>query len=487
MNLPILRLGAVKDVARFQQHLQSLGLEVPCDSKVVVGQDSPLRQPLSRSGITLGNRIAVHPMEGWDATADGNISETMLRRWRRLGTSGAKLIWGCEAAAVSHAGRANPNQLMVAAHTLKGLEQLRAALLDGHSQTAGSDDGLLIGLQLTHSGRYCRPNEHGKPEPRILYRHPLLDRRLGLIKDYPLLMDVEIEEIIADFVRAAKIAREAGFDFVDIKHCHGYLGHEFLSAHTREGKYGGSFENRTRFLREVVEGIRSSVPGLQIGVRVSIFDTVPFVPDPAQSSSGKPGPGIPEGHADLIPYRWGFGVDTNNPTEPDLSEGELFLSLLEKMNIFLVNVTAGSPYYNPHIQRPALYPPSDGYQPPEDPLAGVARQMDATRRLKRKFPNMIFVGTAYTYLQDYLPHVAQAALREGWVDVIGLGRMALSYPELLWDACMGNTVQHKRVCRTFSDCTTAPRKGLPSGCYPLDSYYKNSDHAAQLTAAKAKG
>jgi NADPH2 dehydrogenase len=487
MNLPILRLGAVKDVARFQQHLQSLGLEVPCDSKVVVGQDSPLRQPLSRSGITLGNRIAVHPMEGWDATADGNISETMLRRWRRLGTSGAKLIWGCEAAAVSHAGRANPNQLMVAAHTLKGLEQLRAALLDGHSQTAGSDYGLLIGLQLTHSGRYCRPNEHGKPEPRILYRHPLLDRRLGLIKDYPLLMDVEIEEIIADFVRAAKIAREAGFDFVDIKHCHGYLGHEFLSAHTREGKYGGSFENRTRFLREVVEGIRSSVPGLQIGVRVSIFDTVPFVPDPAQSSSGKPGPGIPEGHADLIPYRWGFGVDTNNPTEPDLSEGELFLSLLEKMNIFLVNVTAGSPYYNPHIQRPALYPPSDGYQPPEDPLAGVARQMDATRRLKRKFPNMIFVGTAYTYLQDYLPHVAQAALREGWVDVIGLGRMALSYPELLWDACMGNTVQHKRVCRTFSDCTTAPRKGLPSGCYPLDSYYKNSDHAAQLTAAKAKG
>jgi len=486
MNLPILRLGAVKDVVRFQQHLQSLGLEIPCDSKVVVGQDSPLRQPLSRSGITLTNRIAVQPMEGWDATGDGNISESMLRRWRRLGTSGAKLIWGCEAAAVSHAGRANPNQLMVAAHTLKGLEQLRAALLDGHRQTAGSEHGLLVGLQLTHSGRYCRPNEHAKPEPRILYRHPLLDRRLGLAKDYPLLTDVEIEEIVAEFIRAAKIAREAGFDFVDIKHCHGYLGHEFLSAHTREGKYGGNFENRTRFLREVVDGIRSNVPGLQIGVRVSIFDTVPFVPDPSQSSNGKLGPGIPENHADLIPYRWGFGVNATNPTVPDLSEGEQFLSLLENMNIFLVNVTAGSPYYNPHIQRPALYPPSDGYQPPEDPLAGVARQMDATRRLKRKFPNLIFVGTAYTYLQDYLPHVAQAALREGWVDVIGLGRMALSYPELLWDASMGNTVQHKRVCRTFSDCTTAPRKGLPSGCYPLDSYYKNSDHALQLAAAKAK-
>jgi NADPH2 dehydrogenase len=157
------------------------------------------------------------------------------------------------------------------------------------------------------------------------------------------------------------------------------------------------------------------------------------------------------------------------------------------MKIHLVNVTAGSPYYNPHIQRPAFYPPSDGYQPPEDPLTGVARQMDATRKLKEQFTKLIFVGTAYTYLQDYLPHVAQAALREGWVDLVGLGRMALTYPELLWDSATGSTLQHKRICRTFSDCTTAPRKGLPSGCYPLDGYYKSSTQAAQLNAAKAKG
>jgi NADPH2 dehydrogenase len=486
VNLPILRLGAVKDVERFKEHLHSLGLDIPCDASIVPGPDSPLRQPLTRAGITLANRIAIQPMEGWDATRDGNISESMLRRWRRLGTSGAKLIWGCEAAAVSHAGRANPNQLLVSTHTLKGLHQLRIALAEGHRETAGSDKGLLIGLQLTHSGRYCRPNEHAKPEPQILYRHPILDRRLGLTADYPLLTDGEISEIIADFVRAAHVAREAGFDFVDIKHCHGYLGHEFLSAHTRGGNYGGSLENRTRFLKDTVDGIRTNVPGLQIGVRVSIFDTVPFASDPARSSKGKLGPGIPEIHGNLIPYRWGFGVEPTDPTKPDLAEGEQFLSLLEKMEIHLVNVTAGSPYYNPHVQRPALYPPSDGYQPPEDPLIGVARQMDATRRMKQKFPALIFVGTAYTYLQDYLPHVAQAALRARWVDLIGLGRMALTYPELLWDASEGNTVQHKRVCRTFSDCTTAPRKGLPSGCYPLDSYYKNSDHAAQLKVAKAQ-
>jgi NADPH2 dehydrogenase len=486
VNLPILRLGAVKDVERFKEHLHSLGLDIPCDSSIITRSDSPLRQPLSRAGITLANRIAILPMEGWDATRDGNISESMLRRWHRLGTSGAKLIWGCEAAAVSHAGRANPNQLMVSAHTLKGLQQLRTALVEGHRETAGSDKDLLIGLQLTHSGRYCRPNEHAKPEPRILYRHPILDRRLGLTVDYPLLTDGEIGAIIADFIRAAHVAREAGFDFVDIKHCHGYLGHEFLSAHTRAGIYGGSLENRTRFLKETVDGIRTNVRGLQIGVRVSIFDTVPFAADPARSSTGKLGPGIPENYANLIPYRWGFGVDQSDPIKPDFAEAEQFLSLLDKMGIHLVNVTAGSPYYNPHIQRPALYPPSDGYQPPEDPLIGVARQMDATRRMKQKFPDLIFVGTAYTYLQDYLPHVAQAALNAGWVDLIGLGRMALTYPEILWDASEGNIVQHKRVCRTFSDCTTAPRKGLPSGCYPLDSYYKNSDHAAQLKVAKAQ-
>jgi len=487
MSLPILRLGAVKEVSRFRQHLLSLGVEIPCDSEIVDGAASPLQRPLSRRGVNLANRIAVHPMEGWDATPDGNISDSMLRRWRRLGSSGAKLIWGGEAAAVSHGARANPNQLLVAPHTRKGLEELRKVLIEEHRQTTGSDDGLLIGLQLTHSGRYCRPNDHKKPEPRILYHHPILDRRLALDAYYPLLTDDEISAIIEDFHDAARAAHQAGFDFVDIKHCHGYLGHEFLSAHTREGKYGGSFENRTRFLREVVAGIRAEAPGLQIGVRVSVFDTIPFVADSSGFPGGKLGPGIPETLSGQIPYRWGFGVNPNAPSEPDLAEATCFLSLLERLEIQLVNVTAGSPYYNPHIQRPALYPPSDGYQPPEDPLVGVARQMNATRKLKQKFPNLILVGTAYSYLQDFLPHVAQAAVREGWVDMIGLGRMALSYPELLWDASMGNPIQHKRICRTFSDCTTAPRKGLPSGCYPLDSYYKGSTMAAQLKEAKLKG
>src|SRR5438105_3487912 len=320
--LPIVRLGTVKQVERFQEHVRSLGLTIPCDRELLTGMNSPLRAPLNRGGVRIGNRITVQPMEGWDDTPDGNPSEHTIERWKKFGRSGAKLIWGGEAVAVSHEGRANPNQLVIAAHTQGGLSGLRRILIEEHRRRAGSEDGLVIGLQLTHSGRYCRPNHHTKPEPRILYHHPVLDKRLGISSDYPLLKDAEIETVIADFHRAAKLAQDLGFDFVDIKHCHGYLGHEFLSAHTREGDYGGSFENRTRFLREVVEGVRAIAPGLELAVRLSAFDSIPF------DKSGEPESF--EGH---IPYRWGFGVNPENPIEPDLTEPIQFLSLLRTLNI----------------------------------------------------------------------------------------------------------------------------------------------------------
>jgi NADPH2 dehydrogenase len=478
------RLGALKDVKRFGRHLASLGVALPCDEELRPGPDSPFGRAVERGSIRIGNRIAMQPMEGWDGETDGRPTERTLRRWRRFGQSGAKLIWGGEAVAVCHAGRANPNQLVIAPHTLAGLEGLRTALVSEHEKVAGSRDGLVVGLQLTHSGRYSRPNHKTVNEPKIAYHHPILDRRVGAADLAPL-TDGEIQGIIEDFHRGARMARELGFDFVDVKHCHGYLGHELLGGHERPGRYGGSFENRTRFLSEVVAGIRSAAPGLGIGVRLSAFDTVPFRPDPARSTPAKPGPGIPEPLDGLLPYRWGFGVDRENPVEADLREAERFLALLESLGIALVNLTAGSPYYNPHLQRPAFYPPSDGYAPPEDPLFRVAQQIDATRRLKGKFPRLVIVGSAYSYLQEFLPHVAQALLREGAVDLVGLGRMALTYPELLWDAMEGKQVECKRICRTFSDCTTAPRKGLPSGCYPLDPYYKASDLARELAARKA--
>jgi len=478
-------IGGMRSVADFKAHIESLGLSIPCDSEIESGSGSPLAQPIDFNGKKIGNRFCIHPMEGWDGSVDGRPTEPTLRRWKHFGASGAKLIWGGEAVAVRHDGRANPNQLLINDQTKADLGLLRDTLLAAHSEACGTTDDLLLGLQLTHSGRFSRPNQKAKPEPRILYHHPFLDRRVSIDETYPVLTDGDIRGIIDDFLDAARLAHDLGFEFVDVKHCHGYLGHEFLSAHTREGDFGGSFENRTRFLREVTDGIRVVAPGMQIGVRLSAFDMVPFRPDPNRSESGKTGIGIPEVYGDSLPYRWGFGVNNENPEEYDLSEPVRFLSLLRDLNIQLVNISGGSPYYNPHVQRPALYPPSDGYQPPEDPLIGVARQMEVTRFLKQSFPDLILVGTGYTYLQEFLPQVAQAAVREAWVDSIGLGRMVLSYPELPLDVIGAGVLQHKRICRTFSDCTTAPRNGLPSGCYPLDQHYKQSKDGAQLKEIKA--
>jgi 2,4-dienoyl-CoA reductase-like NADH-dependent reductase (Old Yellow Enzyme family) len=484
-DAPFTRIGSLKTVESFIDALERIGLDIPCDTELTTGEKSPIAQPISAGNVTVGNRIAIHPMEGWDATSDGRPSEATIRRWKRFGESGAKLIWGGEAVAVRHDGRANPNQLFIGPSSTSDLSRLREVLVEEHTKATGSAEGLLIGLQLTHSGRYSVPNVKGRPEPRVAYRHPILDRRVGITSDERVFSDDELRKLIDDYVAAAKIARDAGFEFVDVKHCHGYLGHELLGSHTRAGEFGGSFENRTRFLREVVAAIRASVPKLHIGVRVSAFDMVPFRPDPDRSSPGKLGPGIPEPFGDLLPYRWGFGVNANDPTKFELTETYRLLDLFRQLDIRLVNLSAGSPYYNPHIQRPASYPPSDGYQPPEDPLIGVGRQLNAVRELKLRFPDLLLIGTGYSYLQDFLPNVAHAVLRQGWVDVVGIGRAVLSYPQVLWDAAVGRPIVTKKVCRTFSDCTTAPRNGLPSGCYPLDEYYKDSPDADRLKAVKS--
>jgi hypothetical protein len=165
-----------------------------------------------------------------------------------------------------------------------------------------------------------------------------------------------------------------------------------------------------------------------------------------------------------------------------------FVELCGELGVKILNISAGSPYYNPHIQRPAAYPPSDGYQPAHDPLIDVARQINVVRQLKARAPrNLVLVGTAYSYLQEYLPHVAQFVVRHGWTDMIGLGRMMLSYPELPADATTRGALTPKLICRTFSDCTTAPRNGLISGCYPLDKYYSVKPEFQKLKEIKSGG
>lgn len=482
------RVASLKTVGDFRRHTEALGLDLPVEDQIEAGPGNPLAQPIARvriNGKFIGNRIAIHPMEGWDGTTTGGVSEEMRRRWRRFGASGAKLICGAEAMAVRPDGRANPNQLILNEENRAEIAGLVDILKAEHLARWGSVDDLVIGFQLTHSGRFCRPHDKKRWESRVAYRHPLLDRKFNVTSDDQVLTDAEVEELIHCYVRAARIARACGADFVDIKHCHGYLLHEFLSAHTRPGKFGGSFENRTRILRDIVAGIRTDGNPIDIGVRLSLFDLVPFRPDPALSAPGRLGPGIPEEHSHLQPYRHAFGVNPQQPTQPDLAETFRFVELLGELGIKILNTTAGSPYYNPHIQRPAAYPPSDGYQPAHDPLIDVARQVQAVRQVRARAPEgLIVVSSGLSYVQEYLPHLCQHILRNGWSDAVGVGRAVLSYPSMLADAAKNGVVDTKFICRTFSDCTTAPRNGLVSGCYPLDKFYTARPEFQQLKEIK---
>jgi len=292
-NQAIPKVGHFRQVEELKARLEVLGIDLPLDPQPLsAAQGSPLAHPLDVGGFVVGNRWCIHPMEGWDGNTDGTPSEHTLRRWEHFGQSGAKLIWGGEAFAVQGDGRANPNQLGVIDDDVpraeRGAVQLLQRLEKAHRDDFENIDDLLVGLQLTHSGRFCRPRDKRKLEPKIAYHHPILDARFGIAADDDsvVLSDDQIRRLIDNYVRAAKLAQRAGFQFVDVKHCHGYLGHEMLSAVTRPGPFGGSFENRTRFAREIIAGIGGECPGLLIGVRLSAFDAPPFKPDPTRGGDG---------------------------------------------------------------------------------------------------------------------------------------------------------------------------------------------------------
>ncbi len=463
--MKITKMNRIKSSAELTDRFQALGYDIPVEDDL-----SSLFEPVETGPFKLANRFTVLPMEGWDAEIDGKPSPLVERRWMNFAGGGAALLWGCEAAAILPEARANPHQLVLNEETAPTIAALRSSMHKHHAELF--DRKLISGLQLTHSGRWSRPT--GGFEPSTLYQHDVLDLRVAATRQ-SCLDDSAIEALANCFIQRAILVEQCGFEFVDFKHCHGYLTHEMLSAVNRQGAFGGCFENRTRFTRLVLDGIRHACPDLTIGVRLSAYDFLPF--EAAGNGTGRP--------ADTR-HHFRFGA-TEDGLDVDLNETFEFLDMLAAAGVQLLCITAGSPYYNPHIQRPALYPPSDGYQPPEDPLAGVARMLWVTGEIKQRYPAMTIVGTGYSYLQDWLPQVAAGIVKAGLADSIGLGRIALSYPEMPLDLMQGKRLARKKICRTFSDCTTAPRNGLISGCYPLDPFYKKRSEAKQLKLIKRQG
>ncbi len=460
----------MKSPQELRDHLARLGLVLPVDDKILTTEEgSPLADPITIGGFTIGNRWCIHPMEGWDGTKGGGPGENTIRRWERIGLSGAKLAWG-EATAVQHDGRANAHQLMATPDHVEGLALLLKTLKDAHGERFGTIEDLLVGLQLTHSGRFCRPNGPDL-EPRIACHHPLLDEMFGIDPndDSVVWTDEDLEILIDAYVDAAKTAQQAGFQFVDIKACHGYLFHGFLSAHTRPGEFGGDFDGRTRLLLTTIDRVRSACPDLIIGTRLSAFDTLPHQP-------GK-GPMDPK---DNIPYNYGFGINQDDPTKIDLTEPIRLIKKLRDHGVSVVNISAGSPYYNPDVQRPTTFKPF------EDPLIDVCRQISFTRECKKAVPDMPMVGTGYTCLGRHTPHVGQAVVREGWTDFVGLGRQVLSCPQLPADALEKGKLDEGQLCCTCGACTVSARSGLTSGCYTKDPHYRDGPDGPKVKELMAE-
>jgi 2,4-dienoyl-CoA reductase-like NADH-dependent reductase (Old Yellow Enzyme family) len=428
---------------------------------------APLARPVQIGPLRAGNSIAIQPMEGCDGTLDGRPDELTFRRYRRFGAGGAKIIWG-EATAVVEEGRANPRQLLINDRTVNALEQMLEECRAAHREQFGSDDDLIVGLQLTHSGRYSYQR------PLIAFHDPLLDPRtfvdksrgLTVTPDYPMLDDDYLARLEDSYLAAARLAFRIGFNFVDVKQCHRYLLSELLAAKTRPGRYGGSFENRTRFVRNVIGKIRDAVPAAVICSRVNVYDGVPFRRNEA-TGAGEPCPVE-------LPVRSSFGADEQNPLGEDLTEPKQLLAMLRELGVPMVNVTMGNPYAVMHVTRPFEYSPVDGYETPEHPLVGVWRHFRLTAELQRAFPELVLVGSGYSWLQGFVYHAAAANIRDGACRVAGLGRATLAYPDSMRDALAGQPLDRRRICRTFSYCTALMRAKqndlgqFPTGCPPFD-------------------
>jgi 2,4-dienoyl-CoA reductase-like NADH-dependent reductase (Old Yellow Enzyme family) len=440
---------------------------------------SILARPVQVGPFHVGNSIAIHPMEGCDSDLDGAPGELTWRRYQRYARSGAKLIW-FEATAVRQDGRANTRQLWIYDKTVSVL----AAMLDStrrlHRETYGSDDDLLDVLQLTHSGR------HSVPTRTIAYHNPYVDAKTGVPPDFPVIRDDELERLEDDYVAAARLALQAGFRAVDIKATHGYLLNELLGAKTRPGRYGGPLENRLRFLRNVLGKIRAAAGNrLLLAVRLGCYDGVPYDKDPATAM------GVPCRYE--VPYPYGFGIDPQDPLREDLTEVKQVVGCLESFGVVLLNVSTGSPYFNPHVGRPFEKPDEGNYEQPEHPLLGVDRHFRIAGQLQAAFPNLPMVGTGYSWLQHYCINAAAWNLAHGRIRFFGLGRGTLAHGEFAREALEQGRLDERKVCKTLTYCTFLMRQKhhplgqFPSGCPPFDKEGYGQIMKEAVAAKRAAG
>ena len=407
----------------FMADLERLSPEIPFS-----GDMAPLARELAVGGKIVPNRLAVHPMEGADGKDDGSPDELTFRRYRRFASGGAGLLW-FEATAVVPEGRANPRQLWLHRENADSYRKLLDESLAA-AASAGARRPCTV-LQLTHSGRQSRPGQ--APAPIIACVNPFLDRHPGRV-----ITDDELERLRDQYVEAAVLAADAGFDAVDVKACHGYLLGELLSAHQRPGKYGGSFENRVRFLLETVEAVHAKLGNrIAVACRFGVWDSIPD----------------------------GWGISRDEYRQADFSEPMALAQLLRDREVRILDVTCGNPYYNPHVNRPF---DQGFYTPPEHPMLGAAKLLAAAKAIQAAVPDVAVIGTGLTWYRQFGANIAAAAVRDGWFSLAGFGRQFFAYPDFPWDILEKGGLDPAKCCIACGNCTVIMRDGGRAGCLVRD-------------------
>lgn len=414
----------------FHSANRELKTELPYSSDTAV-----LAEPLDLGDRKIPNRLVCQAMEGCDGTADGRPGELTCRRYDRFARGGAGLIW-FEATAVMEEGRANPRQLWITKENLDSFKRI----VEDIRETAFKANGYepVIIMQATHSGRYSKPN--GVPEPIIAYNNPIFEKD-NPIPPERIATDEHLDRIGQALVLGAELAEAAGFDGVDIKCCHRYINSELLSAHLRPGKYGGSLENRTRLLRESIEGAIQRTSGdFIVSSRINAYDG--------------------------FEYPYGFGVREGCGIEFDSAEPSWLIDRLYGLGVRLLNVTMGNPYFNPHVNRPFA---KGGYEISEHPLEGVKRMLHGTAELKAARPEMKLICSALSYLGVAAPNVAAAFIQKGGFDLAGFGRTIFAYPDFAADVIKTGGLDREKICICCSKCSEIMRKpGGTPGCVIRD-------------------
>ena len=420
-----------KSLEEIQAKSEKLGVHLPFATDTAA-----LKEPLSFGKVTLPNRMGIAPMEGADGLADGSPSELTLRRYEREAVGESGMIW-FEAISIVPEGRSSAHQLMLTEENLEAYKQFTYKVKEAGRKANGFAPFLV--MQANHSGRYSNPG--GKPAPLIAYRHPDYEK-LRKADDSCIVSDDYLKSLEEKLGQAALLAKKAGFDAVDIKSCHGYLLAELTSAYNRKGQYGGSFENRTRLLRNGIAAAKAyEEDTFLVTARIGVFDG--------------------------FPYPYGFGVKEGKGIQPDMEEPIALMKILyEDYHMPMVNLTMGNPYVSTHVTRPF---DQGKYVPEEHPLYGVARLINGIGEVKKAVPGMVISASGPSYLRQYSDLFAAGAIKEGLCDQMLFGRMSFANPEFPKQIIENGRVDSKKVCISCGKCGDLIRAGKPTGCVVRDT------------------